>query len=312
MKLIFQTSPERDYQDGIITVTNVGACPGGEAFLIVTEQKAALVDSGFSFCADKMIENIKKLLGSRTLDYVLLTHSHYDHASGSASCRLYFKNVKIVASAYAAKIFSKPSAIAVMREMNASAAQDYGILEFEDHLDQLHVDLTVSEGDTIDLGDISLRVMEAPGHTKCSIAFYIPEEKMLISCETMGVYAAEHLVSPSYLVGYEISLNFIKRALNMEIEKLLVPHYGVLTGKACGDFLTDALRSNQQLKEMIVEDYRKGKTQTEIIDHYRDIFYTEECRRTQPLRAFNLNASHLVPMVLKEVWRRSNSTPEKP
>lgn len=300
MEHVFQTPPERNYQDGIIKVTNVGACPGGDAFLVVTKQKAALIDSGFSFCANQMIENIEKLLGNRTLDYVLLTHSHYDHASGSAYCRLRYKSVKVAASAYAAKIFSKPSAIAVMREMNASAAQTYGILKFEDRLDQLQVDLTVGEGDIIDLGDVSLQVMDAPGHTKCSIAFYIPQEKMLISCETMGVYAAERLVSPAYLVGYEMSLNFIRRTLEMEIEKLLVPHYGVLTEKACRDFLTDALRCSRQLKEMIIRDYQSGKTREEIIGHYRDVFYTEECRKSQPLKAFNLNASYLVPLVLKE------------
>ncbi|WP_411676628.1 MBL fold metallo-hydrolase [Caproicibacter sp.] len=285
-------------------VTNVGACPGGDAFLILTKQKAALVDSGFSFCADKMIRNIKTLLGNRTLDYVLLTHSHYDHASGSAYCRQSFQNVKVLGSAYAAKIFSKPTAIAVMREMNASAARPYGMTEFTDKLEDLKIDLTVREGDVIDLGDVSLQVMEAPGHTKCSIAFYIPRGKMLISCETMGVHAAEHLVSPACLVGYEMSVNFIKRTMELDIEKLLVPHYGVLTGKSCRDFLADALRSNRQLKEMIVEDYEHGKTQEEIIRHYRDVFYTAECQKNQPVQAFNLNASYLVPMILKETFHK--------
>lgn len=289
-----------NYSDEKITICNVGAVPGSEAFLIITKQKAALIDSGYSFCAQEMIENIKSQLGERKLDYILLTHSHYDHVSGSAYCRSNFAGVKVAASSYAAKILSKPSAVAVMRELNESVANDYGVAEFEDKLDNLKVDFIVSEGDIIDLGDVSLRVIEAPGHTKCSIAFYVPQEKMLISCETMGVYASERLVAPSYLVGYKMSIDFIKRAMNMDIEKMLVPHNGILEGTACREFLCDALHSNELLKDTILEDHLHGKKQAEIIEHYKEMFYTGELRKTQPLRAFELNAGYTVPMIIKE------------
>jgi len=292
----------RDYEDEIMKVINVGAMPGSDAFLITTNQSAALVDSGFSFCADKMIENIQSVLGERPLDYILLTHSHYDHASGSAYCRSHYRDVKVAASEYAAKILSKPSAIAIIREMNASAAQYYGAGEFEDALDDLKVDIAVREGDIINLGDVTLQVMDAPGHTKCCISFYIPQTKMLISCETLGACTEEHFVAPCFLVGYGMSVNYIKRALDMDIERLQVPHFGVVHGKtACREFLLRALRSSESLKDLIITDYLQGKTEDEIIEHYKEEFYTEELQRIQPLRAFYLNAGYLVPMVIREI-----------
>ena len=36
------------------TITNVGGTPGGEAFLLVTEEKAALIDSGFACSAGRI------------------------------------------------------------------------------------------------------------------------------------------------------------------------------------------------------------------------------------------------------------------
>lgn len=292
--------PELDYRDETVKILNVGAFMGSDAFLLITKGKTALIDTGFSFCAAEMIENIKKALKGRHLDYVLLTHSHYDHASGSAYCKSHFPGVQIVASAYTAKIFRKPSAISVMREMNESVAKDYGIASYEDRLDDLNVDIVVGEGDIIDLGSVRLKVIDAPGHTKCSIAFYVAEEKMLISCETMGVYAGEDLVAPCFLVGYEMSLDFIKRMHTLDIKKILVPHYGVMTGKQCSAFLKNALISNEALHDLIVEDHHKGKTITEIIEHYKAVFYNEEAKKIQPLQAFKLNASYLVPMVIKE------------
>ncbi len=293
------------YRDNIITVANVGAVPGGDAFLIITDKKTALVDSGFSFCAEEMIQNINSLLEGRSLDYVLLTHSHYDHASGSVYCRSHFKDVKIVASKYASMVFSKPSAIAVMREMNDSAALHYGYPDWEDKLDELEADITVCEGDVIDLEDISLQVIDAPGHTRCSIAFYIPQEKMLIASETSGCIAGEHLVAPCFLVGYEMSIEHIKRLMNMDIEKLLLPHRGVVDGEVCRDFPADALRSSELLKDIIIGDYRMGKTQDEITEHYKSVFFTPEIQRLQPPKAFYLNASYIVPMVIKEVLNKS-------
>ena len=57
------------------TITNVGGTPGGEAFLLVTEEKAALIDSGFACSAGRMVANIKDILQDRPLDYaVSYTH----------------------------------------------------------------------------------------------------------------------------------------------------------------------------------------------------------------------------------------------
>lgn len=296
----FKMPSQRDYSDDILKITNVGAFPGSDAFLVMTKQKAALIDSGFSFCAEKMIENIKGVLGDRPLDYVLLTHSHYDHASGSAYCRAHFKTVQVAASAYAARVFSKPTSIAVIRSMNASAAQVYGYDEFEDKLDDLRVDMTIGEGDIIDLGDVSLHVVEAPGHTKCSTAFYIPQEKMLISCETLGVYAGENQVIPCYLVSYKTTIASLNRVLDMDIDKLLIPHYGIIEGAACKTFLSNAIKSSEHLKDMIISEHRQGKSQAEIIKKFKDMIYTGDIQNVQPEKAFDLNASYLVPMILSE------------
>ncbi|HMM05567.1 MAG TPA: MBL fold metallo-hydrolase [Clostridiales bacterium] len=300
MKEMQKIDAQKDYRDERMQIINVGAFMGSDAYLLITKEKAALIDSGFSFCAQQMIENIEKELDGRNLDYVLLTHSHYDHASGSPYCKVHFPGVKTVAGAYAGKIFAKPSALAVMAEMNDSVAKDYGVDRYEDRLNELSVDQTVGEGDVIDLGSVTLEVIEAPGHTKCSIAFYIPEEKMLISCETMGVYAGEDLVAPCFLVGYEMSLRFIKRAQTMDIEKILVPHYGVMIAGQCKAFLKNALDCNESLYGLIVGDAREGKTVEEIIAHYQSVFYNAETKKIQPLQAFELNAKYLVPMVLKE------------
>jgi Zn-dependent hydrolases, including glyoxylases len=290
-----------DYVSETMRVVNVGAMPGSDAFLIITEKKSALIDSGFAFCADTMIENIERELNGRALDYILLTHSHYDHAAGSAACRAHFKGSKIAASEYAAKILAKPSALSVIREMDDSAAEYYGFEKGPDIFSELKVDIVLHEGDIIDLGGITLKVLDAPGHTKCSIAFYSPEEKTLISCETAGCCTESGFVCPCFLVGYAISIDFINRARAMDIEKILVPHFGVLKGVKCHEFLDSALSSAELLKDTVINDHKSGLSNEEITEHCKSIFYKEEIRRIQPEKAFYLNASYLIPSVIKEI-----------
>ena len=83
----------------MVEFINVGGRPGGDAFLLLTEGHAALVDSGYAFCAGEMVEKIRQNLGERRLDYILLTHSHYDHASGSPNAAEAFPEARVVASA---------------------------------------------------------------------------------------------------------------------------------------------------------------------------------------------------------------------
>ena len=63
------------------TVNCLGSV-GGDCFFIKGKGSNILVDSGFAFCAEEMINKIKSELKGEKLDYILLTHSHYDHAMG--------------------------------------------------------------------------------------------------------------------------------------------------------------------------------------------------------------------------------------
>ena len=64
---------------------------GGEALLIIGSEKTALYDCGMAYCgahtADNIAEVLKQLkaqgrIDSIQLDYILLSHSHYDHIGG--------------------------------------------------------------------------------------------------------------------------------------------------------------------------------------------------------------------------------------
>lgn len=90
-----------------ITVTDVRCEKGDAAFLIDDGKTSILYDTGFGFTGYKVAENIKAVLKDRKLDYIFLTHSHYDHALGSAYILRHYPEAKVVAGKYAVGIFER-------------------------------------------------------------------------------------------------------------------------------------------------------------------------------------------------------------
>ena len=149
-----------------LRVVPVGAAPGGECYLLFVGGSTLLVDSGFQFCGPQLVEHLRRTLQGRALDYILLTHSHYDHALGSVFCKQAWPEATVVASRYAAGIFQKPHARALMRRLDAYQAAQCGVTGAPDCIDALRVDLPVEDGDQIPLDGDTIRIIALPGHMK--------------------------------------------------------------------------------------------------------------------------------------------------
>ena len=221
-----------------IKIFDVRPCKADSGFLVDDGKTSILYDSGFGFTGDALAQNISQVLGNRKLDYIFLTHSHYDHALGSAYVKKRYPDAKVVAGEYASKIFAKDSAKRLMRELDRKFADKCGIGEYEDLCDSLCVDIAVCDGDEIDAGNIRFRAIHLPGHTKCSFGFYHSERKLLLSSETLGVYVGDGVVVPSYLVGYEMTISSIRKSKEFDIENILTPHFGLLDKSETKVFLS--------------------------------------------------------------------------
>lgn len=282
-----------------LTVTDVRAHAGDSAFLIDDGTTSVLYDTGFAFTGFAVADNIKKTLGTRRLNYIFLTHSHYDHALGSAYIKEVYPDAVVVAGEYAVGIFAKPSAKRVMRELDRKFAAACGMGEYPDLIDNLHVDMPVKDGDTVCAGDMHFTVVGLPGHTRCSIGFYLPSHRLLLASETLGVYDGYKTVMPSYLVGYELTLESIRKANRLEIDRVLLPHRGLLDKEKSAFYLQNAEKSAVETYEAIVSVFKNGGTKADAFELFRKMFYTENIRDIYPIDAFTLNTGIMVELIAK-------------
>lgn len=283
----------------MLQITDVRAVPGDAAFLLDDGQTAVLYDTGFAFTGFSVADNIKKILGDRPLDYILLTHSHYDHAAGSAYIAKRYPDVKIVAGEYAASIFAKPTARNAMRELDRKAAAQNGVTEYEDLFDDLRVDIPVRDGDTVRCGEMEFTVIALPGHTKCSVGYYLAPDKLLLSCETLGVYFSQGTYLPSCLVGYQMALDSMERAKKLEIDNLLLPHYG-LSHEPAARYLDKAEAVCRATAERMLALRKQGLTRDEIVDIFVKDYHHPHVAPVYPIDAFRLNTGIMADLIAKE------------
>lgn len=282
-------------------ITDVRVHPGDSGFLVDNGKTSILCDTGFAFTGTALAEKVKALLGGRSLDYIVLTHSHYDHSLGVPYVKKMYPNAVVVAGEYDREAFKKPHAIAAMRDLDRRFAHTCGVESYEDLIDELSVDMVVSDGDFFRLGDMDVQAINLPGHTKSCLGFLLEKEKILLSSETIGIFDGKETVMPIFLISYKQSRNSILKVQSLDLDGLLIPHYGLIDRETTRRYLDCALFFIDKTTIEIKERLENGVDKSEILQFIKERFYDGVFEKYYPIDAFRLNTSIMINVIEKEL-----------
>ena len=193
-----------------------------------------LFDAGMTFMGPVYLRDLAKYLGDPgRLEYLLLTHSHFDHSGAAPFLKRNIPGLKVCAGKLAAEIFGRPNAIQLiqslskgMEEANRSLVGDADVA-----FRGLELDRTLDDGEEIVLEDgTPIRVVATPGHTRDAVSYYLPRLKALVCGEAVGTLDAAQGVRSVFLSSYQDYMGSLEKLRGLEIELLLMGHANVLTG----------------------------------------------------------------------------------
>ncbi|WP_125153820.1 FprA family A-type flavoprotein [Clostridium rectalis] len=129
---------------------------------LVNDDKVAIIDTVKDGFYDEFLNNIREVIGSKEIDYIVVQHTELDHTGSLIKLIKDYPNAKIVASR-AASIYLK---------------------------DILNEDIEIQLAtEDINLGNTTLRFIQAPNlHWPDTMFTYIKESNALFSCDFLGCH----------------------------------------------------------------------------------------------------------------------------
>jgi glyoxylase-like metal-dependent hydrolase (beta-lactamase superfamily II) len=229
------------------------------AYIIRGSKKSMMIDAGVNLLGPRYLTDIKDIFGDTgLLDYLFLTHSHYDHIGSAYFLKRHIPGLKIGAHERVVSLLKKQSVLEMMNLLSANHVEllKYNTTGVDLTLHPFEIDILLKQGDEFDLGGLTCQVFEVPGHTRDSLAFYIPEIKALFPGEAAGVLPGEtgNEIQVEFLSSYSEYINSLEFMISLQPEIVCLGHGLVLTHKDASDFLDSALAETFRYRKLI-ENY---------------------------------------------------------
>ena len=131
-----------------------------------TTKEAVAVDPGDN--GDYILNKCSEL--GIKLQAVLLTHGHFDHIGAAPQ----------IARAFTIPIYASETEDGMLADTSLNLTA-----HFTGHSLSFHADRLVHDGDELELLGYRWKVIATPGHTSGSVCFYLPDEGVLLSGDTL-------------------------------------------------------------------------------------------------------------------------------
>jgi glyoxylase-like metal-dependent hydrolase (beta-lactamase superfamily II) len=185
-------------------------------YLVRFGDKAALIDAGSGRDHPQLIKNIAECLESSVpLEYLLLTHCHFDHAGGAQAVR----------DEYGCQIVAHELDTIYLEsgDNRVTGATRHGAF-----LEPFAIDIRLQgQESTLAIGSACVTAIHCPGHSPGSVVYTanLDGQLVLFGQDVHGPIHSE------FLSDEKQYLDSLTRLLNLEADLLLEGHFGIIESK---------------------------------------------------------------------------------
>jgi 2-aminobenzoylacetyl-CoA thioesterase len=231
-------------------------------YLLEGGDHSMIVSGGMAYLVPDMLSQFQEFhIDETQIKGLLILHSHFDHVGIIPFFKRRHPELKIYASERAWEILETPKSITTINDFSRSVAQRmgreqaYGIYDLDWREDISGT--AVHEGDSLDLGNLEVRIIETPGHSSCALSAYVPELKTLFASDSVGIPYKDMLIASgnSNFTEYQRSLEKLK---DLDVEYACADHYGYMVGEEAGSIVEDTIRNAREFRTSVEDIYRRN------------------------------------------------------
>ena len=200
--------------------------------------KCAIVDPGCGSAEE--IGQLAEFIHSKNLEptCILLTHCHFDHIYGMAA----------LAEAYEIPVYYDMEEMFTITVTNPQVCNAYGLplpetFPIIKNGQEMHIPsraINISEGETIEVGNMTIKVLETPGHSVGGLCYLVRNEKIMFTGDTLFAGAIGRTDHPGG--DYDVMMKSIfEKLLHLDGDIRVLPGHGpssdIATERTANPFL---------------------------------------------------------------------------
>lgn len=251
--------------------TKMHGYPGITGSFLVAGAKTALIETGPKNVVDNVVAGLDAA-GIDSLDWIIVTHIHLDHAGAAGTLAQRFPGARIGVHEIGAPHLVDPS------KLWASATRIYGddmerLWGGIDPIDESRIHV-IKDGERLDLGGRTLEAIETPGHAYHHHAYLDDATGTIFTGDALGVRLAGTGVvrpaTPPPEFHLPKAVDSIRRIQKMQPKDVCLTHFGP-AGADVDELCDEAVEILERWAEWI----RGARTRTNDLDEVAELVRVE-------------------------------------
>ena len=191
-------------------------------FLLDGGSESTLIDTGSGMGVEAVLENVRRDgLDPAAIRTIVLTHAHVDHGGGAARMRALLREPPVLCHSSIAGFVRN----ADERGVSLDVAKGAGFYPGDYVLEPCPVDGELADGDVIRIGDLSLQVLDTPGHADGHVSLLLErsEERILFGGDVV-FFGGTILLQNTWDCRLPEHINSLRRLRDLDVTGLLPSH----------------------------------------------------------------------------------------
>jgi glyoxylase-like metal-dependent hydrolase (beta-lactamase superfamily II) len=224
----------------------------------------AMVGGAMAHVVPEVLAQLEELnVDLERIRHLILLHTHYDHLGMAPYLARHWPWLKVAVSKVGANILENQKALEAIQDYNNSILKAENLIEQMEPLDfvkegfPVHHRIDARMELNLESG-VKLQIIDAPGHSVCSMALYFPREYTLFPSDSIGTLTEQRIL-PMGSSNYDDFQESIDKLSKIGAETICFEHFGALTPPDGKEFCERAKKGAEEFREEMITIYQKNE-----------------------------------------------------
>jgi glyoxylase-like metal-dependent hydrolase (beta-lactamase superfamily II) len=248
-------------------------------YLLTDHDEYVVIGGGMIHIAPDVVNQLETLvIDEKKITRIIILHAHFDHCGLVPFLKKKWPWAKVTASFRAKELLATPKVSESMKAMNQGVLAMYGqekaAKEMGFEFSDIVVEDPVRGGDILGCGSLTLEIIDVPGHSSCSIAVYVPQEKAMFASDAGGIPSGDQIFAAANS-DFDKFQNSLKKMAAYDINVHLAEHGGAFTEEDGRSFLKRSIETAEKVRQMLESSYERTMDEKKTTEEITDIFLAE-------------------------------------